>query len=90
MLMGALVLAWWAPRKPGMITGVFLVVYGVLRILTETIREADEGVGLVFGLQRGQLLSVFLIVVGIVVCSWTSKRQTRQVGGLSKRPPLDE
>jgi phosphatidylglycerol:prolipoprotein diacylglycerol transferase len=85
MLMGALVLAWLSPRKPGIITGVFLVVYGVLRIMTELVREADEGVESILGLQRGQLLSVLLIVVGVALCIWASKQRTRAMGGLSRQ-----
>lgn len=67
-------LAVWAaaarPRKPGAIAGVFLVVYGVLRVLTELIRLPDPqfgAAGRIAGLSRGQWLSVGMVAAGAAV-----------------------
>lgn len=62
-----LLLVWRVPRPPGVLAGWFLVGYGVLRILTEVVRQPDEGVALILGLQRGQVLSVFMIVLGMMM-----------------------
>ena len=67
-----LLLVWHKPKPPGVLAGWFLAGYGVLRILTEVVRQPDEGVALIMGLQRGQLLSIFLIILGItsiILCS---------------------
>jgi phosphatidylglycerol---prolipoprotein diacylglyceryl transferase len=50
LLAAVLVLMWLRPRKPGVITGTFLVSYGVLRIGTEVYRQPDTGVALLLGL----------------------------------------
>ncbi len=46
----------------GFITGVFFAGYAVLRIVGEFFREPDAG--LVWGMSRGQFLSLFLLVIG--------------------------
>lgn len=80
-----MVAVWWSPRRPGLISGVFLLGYGAMRIATEVVRQPDAGVDLILGLQRGQLLSVGMIVAGIVLCV-VSDRSTasRRVGGFGR------
>ena len=55
------------PRGAGQVSGVFLLVYGSLRFLTEFVREPDPGRGFVaFGwLTTGQLLSLPMIALGV-------------------------
>ena len=51
-------------RTPnGFITGVFLVVYSVLRIIVENFREPDAP--LVGMFTRGQFFSFFTVAIGI-------------------------
>ena len=46
-------------KKPGYITGLFLVGYGVIRALLETVRQPDVGLdNLPLGLTMGMILSV--------------------------------
>ena len=66
ILVGALALIWIRPRKPGVIGAWFMTLYGVLRITTEFVRQPDEGVALLMGLSRGQVLSVVMVIVGVV------------------------
>lgn len=47
----------------GVITGVFFVGYALLRIVGEFYREPDAG--LVWGMSRGQFLSIFLVLIGL-------------------------
>ncbi|HVF72829.1 MAG TPA: prolipoprotein diacylglyceryl transferase [Chthoniobacterales bacterium] len=51
-------------RTPnGMITGLFLVIYSVFRIIVENFREPDAS--LIGGFTRGQFFSFFTIAIGI-------------------------
>ena len=53
--------------KPGIITGIFIFLYGFFRFLIEFAREPDPQIGfLIFNLTLGQLLCFLMIVIGIV------------------------
>ncbi len=82
LLLGAV---WLVPRKPGVVTAMFLMGYGVLRMLTEVVRQADEGVSIIMGLQRGQLLSVAMILAGAVLLWVVQRRATSTFGGLRQQ-----
>jgi len=84
ILLLALVVLWWKPRKPGIISGWFLALYGFMRIFTEAYRQPDVGVDVVAGLSRGQLLSVFMVVVGGAIVATCTKREVEKLGGFSK------
>ncbi len=58
-----------ATRQPGRMTGEFLVIYAVARIITEMFREPDAS--LLFGLTRGTFYSLFLFVAGVIVIQRT-------------------
>ena len=50
----------------GLITSLFLILYGIFRFSIEFLREPDVHIGLVFNsITMGQLLSVPLIILGI-------------------------
>jgi phosphatidylglycerol:prolipoprotein diacylglycerol transferase len=65
-----LVLRWATHRahwlqRPGAATGLWLVGYGAIRILLETVRNPDEGMpDFPLGLTMGMILSVPMILVG--------------------------
>ena len=64
-----------ALRRPGVIMGVFAIVYGAARIFCEFFREPDprlEDLGR--GLTMGMVLSLPLIVVGVAVLLWSLSR----------------
>ncbi|MDP7029668.1 MAG: prolipoprotein diacylglyceryl transferase [Phycisphaerales bacterium] len=88
VLLLVLAAVWWRPRKPGVVCGWFAITYGVLRILTEFVRQPDEGVAILAGLQRGQLLSVFMIIAGIVIVWICSSRTIPPIGGLAPLTPV--
>jgi phosphatidylglycerol:prolipoprotein diacylglycerol transferase len=88
ILMLVLIAVWWVPRKAGVVTGTFLLTYGVLRVITEVFRQPDEGVALLAGLSRGQALSVIMIVAGLVVVVLASRSTGPRLGGLGRRPNL--
>jgi phosphatidylglycerol:prolipoprotein diacylglycerol transferase len=55
-------------KKTGALTGVFLCGYALFRIIGEMFREPDAQLGFLFeGLTMGQLLSVPMLVLGIVL-----------------------
>ena len=57
-----------AQEKKGAISGLFLIFYGLFRIIAENFREPDVQIGfLVSGVTMGQILSLPLILIGIFV-----------------------
>jgi len=59
-------------RTPnGFITGLFLIVYSVLRIFVENFREPDAP--LVGMFTRGQFFSLFTVVIGIGFIVWSRR-----------------
>ena len=69
ILFGLLSLVIWKGgllRKPGYVTGIFLVGYGVCRALLENVREPDFGMpDFPLGLTMGMMLSIPMILVGL-------------------------
>ena len=89
ILILALVLVWLKPRKPGVVGGWFLIIYGLLRIFSEIFREPDAGVALLFNVvSRGQLLSIFMIILGAIVVILCKRRNVKKLGGLL-RPSIN-
>ncbi len=91
ILMGALVLIWLRPRKPGVIGAWFLMIYGVLRIASEQYRQPDLGVAmlttLLGKLSRGQVLSVLMIIAGMIGLFIVTRRDVEPLGGLLPTAP---
>ena len=55
-----------ALKRPGLVTGLFGIGYGIARIVCEFFREPDPQLGFLFGgATMGMLLSVPLILIGI-------------------------
>ncbi len=53
-------------RRPGLVTGIFAIGYGIARIACEFFREPDPQLGFLFaGTTMGMILSLPLIVAGI-------------------------
>ncbi|MFO1424817.1 MAG: prolipoprotein diacylglyceryl transferase [Candidatus Competibacteraceae bacterium] len=65
------------PRPTMAVSGVFALSYGVFRFLVEFVRQPDPQLGyLAFGwLTMGQLLSLPLVVVGIVLLTLAYRRR---------------
>ena len=56
-----------AYKTPGVITGLFLTMYSVVRIIGEEFRTPDAQIGFqMFGLTRGQWLSVAMFALGLI------------------------
>ena len=77
------VMAWLArrPREPGTegrLTGAFLIGYGIARSIGELFRQPDANLGfLLGGLTMGQLLSLPMIAIGLVLVAWSCRAARR-------------
>jgi phosphatidylglycerol:prolipoprotein diacylglycerol transferase len=49
----------------GVLTGLFFLLYAVVRIVLENYREPDSQASMINGLSRGQFYSVFFVLVGL-------------------------
>ena len=64
-----------ALERPGLLSGVFLIGYGLARIFSELFRQPDAHLDFVLpGISMGQVLSVPMVVVGLALLVW-SRRQ---------------
>ena len=67
-------------KRPGQISGLFLLGYGVLRFLVEFAREPDAFLGLLgLGLSMGQWLSLPMIGLGIYMITRASRSQKSDI-----------
>ncbi|MFA6970262.1 MAG: prolipoprotein diacylglyceryl transferase [Gallionella sp.] len=66
------------PRPTGAVSGLFLIGYGSFRFLGEFTRNPDDGIfGLMtFGISMGQWLSLPMVIVGILMMTWSISRPT--------------
>lgn len=79
------VLLWIAARRPtpprGSVLGWFLVLYGVFRTGVEFFRQPDVQIGFLRGgVTMGQVLSMPLVVLGVVLLVWSYRKGLRQQG----------
>jgi phosphatidylglycerol:prolipoprotein diacylglycerol transferase len=66
IVLTVLVFVFRASRRPGVLTGVFLIGYGLSRIVVELFREPDAFLGFIFGgISMGQILSLPMILFGL-------------------------
>jgi len=68
-------------ERPGQLTGEFLILYALARIIGECFREPDAS--LLLGLSRGTFYSLFVLLGGFVLL-----RSTRQTPGRPRRIDL--
>ena len=62
--------------RPGIVTGTFLVGYGVARFLVEFVRQYDPREELFLGVfTTGQLLSIPMAVAGAAIIAWAVRRR---------------
>ena len=71
-------LLWLLSRAPatktGTCTGVFLLGYGLFRMLVEFVREPDAHIGLIGGaISMGQILCIPMILIGAAIIYFAQK-----------------
>lgn len=75
------------PRPQGTFMGAFLALYGVFRFLVEFVRVPDAQLGYLFGpITMGQLLSLPLVLLGIVILVGAHRLNRPQRGHLDDEP----
>jgi phosphatidylglycerol:prolipoprotein diacylglycerol transferase len=67
-------------RKPGQVSAMFLIGYGVLRFVAEFFREPDNYLGLLaMNMSMGQWLCVPMVLAGIALWVWADRREPGRV-----------
>ena len=62
-------------RPRGAVSGVFLIGYGAFRFIGEFFRAPDDGIfGLSEVISMGQWLSLPMILAGVAMLRWSSRR----------------
>jgi phosphatidylglycerol:prolipoprotein diacylglycerol transferase len=57
-----------ALKRPGLILGSFIAIYGIARIAGEHFREPDPQLGFLWGgLTMGMILSVPMVIAGAII-----------------------
>ena len=71
-----------ALKRPGMILGSFILIYGLTRIIGEHFREPDVQLGYLWGgLTMGMLLSIPMLIVGGILIVWAIRRGAPKPAG---------
>ncbi|MFM8697618.1 MAG: prolipoprotein diacylglyceryl transferase family protein, partial [Phycisphaerales bacterium] len=87
LLMLALVVVWWKPRAAGTLTGTFLIAYGVLRNVSESLREPDPDVFRIGPLTTPILISIGMVALGSWI-TWRAAHSGRAlIGGIGQPVP---
>jgi phosphatidylglycerol:prolipoprotein diacylglycerol transferase len=71
----AVMIRFGALRRPGLVLGSFITLYGLARITGEHFREPDPQLGFLWGgLTMGMLLSLPMVIAGIILIVSTWRR----------------
>ena len=63
-------------KKPGVISGLFLIFYSIFRFIIEFFRVPDEHLGyLVYNLTTGQFISLISLILGIFLIIKKNERK---------------
>ncbi len=78
----ALLWVWRKPQKPGVVAACFGTFYCVARIIGEQYRMPDVQIGFqLFGLTRGQWISIALLVVAVIFLIINLRKPADKIGG---------
>jgi len=59
------------PRPLGLVSGLFLICYGIFRMIVELFREPDSQLGYYFSyISMGQMLSLPMVIGGLFLIYW--------------------
>jgi phosphatidylglycerol---prolipoprotein diacylglyceryl transferase len=71
----AVMIRFGALKRPGLVLGAFIALYGLARITGEHFREPDPQLGFLWGrLTMGMILSVPMVIAGITIIVWAWQR----------------
>jgi phosphatidylglycerol:prolipoprotein diacylglycerol transferase len=78
IILAVLVFRFDALKRTQLVSGTFLIGYGLARITVETVREPDAYIGfLSFGTTWGQWLSVPMVLYGIYLIATSKPREAK-------------
>jgi phosphatidylglycerol---prolipoprotein diacylglyceryl transferase len=61
-----------ALKKPGLVSGIFLILYSIFRLIIENFREPDAHIGFhAEFITRGQLLCLPMLITGIILIKYS-------------------
>ncbi len=64
-------------QQTGLLSGCFLIGYGLARLVGELFREPDAHLGFILGpITMGQILSLPMILAGIAIVLWSRRHNT--------------
>ena len=86
LVLRVLCLKFKALTKPGLCAGMFVLLYGVFRFSVEFVREPDQGIEQFGLLTRGMTYSLPMIIVGLAVVFWASRRSPVSPKRVSDEP----
>lgn len=73
-----LILWWISSKRPsmGVVSGWFLIGYGVFRTAIEFVRQPDAHIGYLLGgwLTMGMVLSIPMVLLGVLLLAWAQKK----------------
>lgn len=79
LVFAVLLFAWRKPRKPGLLIGLFAIVYAASRVVVEFFREPDAHIAhleyATLHVTRGQWLSLGLALVGVAFLMLARRRE---------------
>ena len=71
-----------ALKRPGLVSGSFLLGYGIARVICEQFREPDVQLGFLWGgLTMGMILCIPLMLAGIGLLTYTLTREAKSNDG---------
>jgi len=72
-----------ALKRPGLILGSFISIYGIARVIGEFFREPDPQLGFLWDrLTMGEVLSVPMIVAGAIIIAVALRRKAAEPDGM--------
>src|SRR3954471_11920771 len=78
----AVMIRFGALKRPGMILGAFILIYGLTRIAGEQFGEPDAQLGFLWGgLTMGMLLSIPMLIVGLILIVLAVRRGAPKPAG---------
>ncbi len=77
---------WYKPRKPGVISALFVIFYAIIRISDENFRMPDAQIGFDYlDITRGQILSGVMLLIGFFLLIVWGRRLAQPLGGWGRR-----
>ncbi|MCC7145166.1 MAG: prolipoprotein diacylglyceryl transferase [Phycisphaeraceae bacterium] len=85
LILLVLLWVWRRPRQPGLLVGVGMISYALVRIFVEFFRQPDDHIAHLeaahWGITRGQWLSALMFLAGLALTLYARRRAAPPQGG---------